>query len=52
MKKRRSLAMPRKILLIIFNKNYPLLMLNDAKVQFGTAQKHLVLILDFRLDVI
>ena len=27
-------------------------MLNDAKVQFATNQEHLVLILDFRLDLI
>ena len=26
-------------------------MLNDTKVQFATSQKHLVLILDFRLDI-
>ena len=32
------------------NENYPLLVFNDAKVQFATSQKHLGLILDFKLD--
>ena len=50
--KRRSLALPRKISLKIYNKSYPSLMLNDARVQFATSQKYLVLILDFRLEFI
>ena len=37
MMKRRSLALSRKILLTIQNKNYPSLMLNDTKVQFATT---------------
>ena len=52
MMKRRSLALSRKILLKIYNKNYPSLMLNDTKVQFATNQKYLVKILDSRLDLI
>ena len=52
MMKRRSLALPRKFLLNIYNKNYPSLMRNDIKVQFATSQKHLVLILDFKFDFI
>ena len=48
--KRRLLALSRKISLTMYNKNYPLLMLNDTKVQFGTNQKHLVDILHSRLD--
>ena len=50
--KRRSLALSRKILLTIINKNYPSLMLNDTKVQFATSHKYFVLILDLRLEFI
>ena len=50
--KRRSLALSRKLLLTINDKNYPSLMLNDEKVQFAGSQKHLLLILDSRLDFI
>ena len=32
------------------NENYPLLAFNDAKVQLGTSQKHLGLILGSKLD--
>ena len=32
------------------NKNYPSLMFNDTKVQLGTSQKHLGLILDSRIE--
>ena len=52
MMKKRSLALSIKILLTINSKNYPSLMLNDAKVQFACSQKHLLLILDSRLDLI
>ena len=50
--KRRSLALSTKILLLIYNKNKPSLVLNDAEVQFATTQKYLVLILDSRLELI
>ena len=50
--KRRSLALSRKILLKIYNETYPSFMLNNAKEQFATTQKHLVLILDPRLNFI
>ena len=49
--KRRSLDLSRKILLKIYNETYPSSMLNDAKVQFATTHKHLILILDFRIDI-
>ena len=49
--KRRSLGLLRKILLKLY-RNYSWLMLNDAKVQFATSQKYLVLILVSRLDFI
>ena len=51
MMKRRSLALSIKILLKIYNKNYPSLMLNETKVQFATSQKYLVLTfsIDFKL---
>ena len=52
MMKRRSLALSTKILLLIYNKNKPSLVLNDAEVQFATTQKYLVLILDSRLELI
>ena len=52
MMKKSSLTQSKKILLKIYNKNYPSLMLNDAKVQFATSHKHLVLILDSRHDLI
>ena len=52
MMKRRSLAFSRKILLIIYSKNYPSLMLNDVKLKLATSQKHLLLILDSRLNFI
>ena len=42
MMKIRSLAFSIKMLLAIYNKNYPLLMLNESKVQFAATQKHLV----------
>ena len=48
MMKRRSLALSIKILLTIYNKNYPSLMLNEAKVQFATSQKYLVLTFSVR----
>ena len=48
MMKRRSLAPTRKILLKIYNKNNPSLMLKDTKMQFATSQKNLVEILDSR----
>ena len=50
--KTRLLALSRKILLTISNENYPSLIFNDAKVQFAYSQKHLLLILDSRLDLI
>ena len=34
MMKESSLTQPKKVLLTIYNKNYPSLMLNDTKVQF------------------
>ena len=52
MMKRRSLALSIKILLTISSKNYPSLMLNEAKVQFASSHKHLLLILHSRLDLI
>ena len=52
MTKRRSLALSRKILLTINNKNYASLMLNDNKVEFVSSRKHLLLILDSRLNLI
>ena len=52
MMKRRSLAPSTKFLLTIYNKNYPSLMHNDARVKFVASQKHLVFILDSRLDFI
>ena len=52
MMKKRSLALSIKILLTINSKNYPSLMLNDAKVQFACSRKHLLLILYPRLDLI
>ena len=52
MMRRHSLALSRKILLKTYNKHYPSLMLNDAKAKFATSQKHLLLILDSRLDFI
>ena len=52
MMKRRSLTKSRKILLTIYNKNYPSLILNDTKVKFTTSQKKLIKILDSRLDFI
>ena len=49
---RRSLAMGRKILLTIYNKNYASLIVQDMKMQFATSQKHLLLVLDSRIDFI
>ena len=40
--KRRSVALSRKFLLTIYNKDYPSSMVNDTKVQFATNQKYLV----------
>ena len=50
--KRRSLALSTKILLLIYNKKKPSLMLNDTEVKFATTQKYLVLILDCRPELI
>ena len=52
MMNRHSLALSRNILLQIYNETNPWLLLNDAKVQLATTHKHLILILDFRLDFI
>ena len=49
---KRSLALAIKILVTKNNKNYTSLMLNDAKVQFASSQKHLLFILDSRFDFI
>ena len=52
MMKKTSLTHSRNIFLTIYNKNYPSLVPKDPKMQFATTQKHLVLILDSRLDFI
>ena len=52
MMKKTSLIQSRNILLKIYNKNYPSLMLKDTKMQFATSQKHLVLILDTPLLIL
>ena len=49
---RCSLALSRKFLPTIYNKNNSSLMLNDTKAQFATSQKHLVLCLASRPDFI
>ena len=51
MMKRRLLDLSRKVLLKIYNETYPSSRLNDAKVHFATTHKHLVLILDFKIDI-
>ena len=52
MMKRRSLALSIKVLLKVYIKSYPFLMLIDARVQFDISQKHLLFVLDSRFDFI
>ena len=52
MMKKTSLTQSRNIFLTIYNKNYLSLIPKDPKMQFATTQKHLVLILDSKLDFI
>ena len=50
--KRQSLTLSRKILLTVYIKDHPSLMLNGSQVQSASNQKHLAQNLDSRLDFI
>ena len=52
MMRKRSLAPSINVLLKIYNKSYPSLMLINANLKYATSQKHLLFILDSRFDFI